>query len=452
MTQAPAEPPLARNSYLDLLRVVAIAAIVVGHWLATGIVYQHGHLHGVDVLGVVRWTSWLTLLLQVVPVFFLVGGYSNALSWSNYQRGGGLPLPWIRRRALRLLLPTSAYVVTIVLLVVICDASGVNRDELSQAAWALALHLWFLAVYLVLLLLTPALYWAHRRYGMWVPIAMAALAVAIDVGVVEAHWHVVGWLNYVLVWGTFHQLGFAWQQGFLTGRRWRPLVLTLGAVVALVGLIWWGPYPVSMIGVPGARIQNASPPSAALLAFGLTQVGLVLLAEPFVARWFGRPSRARARAVVERANHLTMPVYLWHMVPLVIVTVVGYRSGLLAQPPIGSGAWWAQRIIWVGAMSVVLAIVLAIVLWLVRAGGVRRRHPPAAPVSGPSPAPLPPSPLGFLVLALGIAAAAAGLGRLAVQGFAPDGSLDLASIGGFALGVLFVVCARSRERGRESAA
>ncbi len=438
----------SRNSYLDLLRVVAIAAIVVGHWLATGIVYQHGHLDGVDVLGVVRWTSALTLVLQVVPVFFLVGGYSNALSWSKYRRGGGPPLTWIRRRALRLLIPTSVYVLAIVLVVVVCDASGVNRDELSQAAWALALHLWFLAVYLVLLLLTPMLYAAHRRFGMWVPIAMAALAVVIDVGVIEAHWHVVGWANYVLVWGTFHQLGFAWQQGTFAGRRSRPIALTLGALVALVGLIWWGPYPVSMIGVPGARIQNASPPSAALLAFGLTQVGLVLVAEPFVARWLGRPDRARVRAIVERANYLTMPVYLWHMVPLVIVTVVGYRSGLLAQPPIGSGAWWAQRIIWVGALSVVLVIVLAALLWIAAMVAARRRHPPAPAVS-PSTAGPPPSKASLLPLMLGIAGAASGLGRLAVQGFAPDGSLDPASVGGFALGVLLVVSARSRERGRD---
>ncbi len=384
-------------------------------------------------------------VLQVVPVFFLVGGYSNALSWSNYQRAGGQPLPWIRRRALRLLLPTSAYVVAIVLLVVICDASGVNRDELSQAAWALALHLWFLAVYLVLLLLTPALYRAHRRFGIAVPIAMAALAVVIDVGVIEAHWHLVGWTNYVLVWGTFHQLGFAWHEGFFTGRRSRPLVLTLGAVVALVGLIWWGPYPVSMIGVPGARIQNASPPSAALLAFGLTQVGVVLLAEPFVVRWFA--DRLRARAFVERANRLTMPVYLWHMVPLVIVSVVGYRSGWLAQPHIGSGAWWAQRIIWVGALAVVLAVVLAIVLLVVRSVGARSHQRPARPAVGAVTPRGSRSTSTLLLLVLGIGAAGVGLGRLAVQGFAPDGSLDLVSVGAFALGVLMVVGARSAERG-----
>ena len=144
-----------------------------------------------------------------------------------------------------------------------------------------------------------------------------------------------------------------------------------------------------------------------------------------------------------------MPVYLWHMVPVVIVTVVGYRSGLLAQPSIGSGAWWAQRIIWVAALSVVLAIVLAVVVWVVRAVGASGRRP--APVSPPAAQ----SRLGLLLLVLGVAGAAAGLGRLAVQGFAPNGSLDLVSVGGFGLGVLLVTGSaqrnqepRSRERGR----
>ena len=69
--------------------------------------------------------------------------------------------------------------------------------------------------------------------------------------------------------------------------------------------------------------------------------------------------------------------------------------------------------------------------------GVRRRHRATPTVTAPTAA-LPLSPLGFLLLALGIAAAAAGLGRLAVQGFVPNGSLDLASVGTFALGVLLI--------------
>jgi fucose 4-O-acetylase-like acetyltransferase len=434
-------PDSSRNPYLDLIRVVAIAAVVVGHWIASGITYQHGELDGVDVLGVVSWTSWLTLAFQVVPLFFLVGGYSNALSWTRFHAAGGSAFAWTRRRAMRLLLPTAAYIGLVSLAVVLCDAAGADRSDLEAAAWALSLHLWFLAVYLVLLLLTPALFAAQRRYGLWVLVAAAALAVGIDVGVIEAHWHIVGWVNYVLVWGTFHQLGFAWQAGFFeglsAGRRGRPLALMVGAIAALVALIWWGPYPVSMVGVPGARIENASPPSSALLAFGLAQVGLVLLIAPSATRWLSRPDRGRLRALISRANAMTMPVYLWHMVPLVIVSVVAYPNHWLSQPSIGSGAWWAQRIIWVAALAVVLAPVLALVALLAR--GWSRL------IAGlPRGAPVPdPGSVRYVVLGLGVMVSVASIGRLAVQGFAPNGSLDWITTCGFAVGTLVVVAAGS---------
>jgi hypothetical protein len=28
-----------------------------------------------------EWTRWMTWIFQVMPVFFLVGGYSNGISW-----------------------------------------------------------------------------------------------------------------------------------------------------------------------------------------------------------------------------------------------------------------------------------------------------------------------------------------------------------------------------------
>jgi surface polysaccharide O-acyltransferase-like enzyme len=419
-----------RNPYLDLIRVVAIAAVVVGHWIATGITYKHGQLNGVDVLGVSPWTSWLTLAFQVVPLFFLVGGYSNALSWTRYRTAGGSAFGWTRRRVRRLLVPTAGYVAAIAVAVVACTAAGADRGDLEEAGWALSLHLWFLAPYLVLLLLTPALLAAHHRFGVVVPAVMAATAVVLDIGVIEEHWHFVGWANYVLVWGTFHQLGFAWHDGFLAGRRGRPFALAAGAGGALVALIWWGPYPVSMVGVPGARIQNASPPSAALLAFGLAQVGVVLLAAPSVSAWLAQPTRGRLRRLISRANAMTMPVYLWHMVPVVLVAVVAYPNHWLAQPAIGSGAWWVQRVPWVAALTLVLVAVLAVVTLaaqLLRAGRPRR------------PELSQPQTIGrTAMLGLGVAISVATLGRLAVWGFAPNGSLDGVTVGCFVVGLLLV--------------
>ena len=426
-----------RNPYLDLIRVLAIAAVVIGHWIASGVTYKHGEFDGVDVLGVVSWTSWLTLIFQVVPLFFLVGGYSNALSWTRHQSAGGSAFTWSRRRALRLLVPTATYVAVVSLAVVLSNVAGADHGNLEQAAWALSLHLWFLAVYLVLLLLTPALLAAHRRYGVKGLAATTAVAVAIDIGVIEAHWHVVGWVNYVLVWGTFHQLGFAWQEGFFTGRRGRPFVLTAGAIAALVALVWWGPYPVSMVGVPGARIQNASPPSAALLAFGFAQVGLVLIAAPSATRWLARPHRTRLRALIGRANAMTMPVYLWHMVPVVLVTVVAYPNHLLAQRSIGSGAWWAQRIGWIATLTIVLAGVLALVVLIASVLSKRPRRM--------LPRPALPGSAAMVLFGIGVGLSVATLGRLAVQGFAPNGALDVVTVAAFAGGTLLVIVAGPRD-------
>ncbi len=426
----------SRNTYLDLIRVVAIAAVVLGHWIATGITYKHGQLDGVDVLGVSPWTSWLTLIFQVVPLFFLVGGYSNALSWTRYQANGGSAFGWTRRRARRLLVPTAGYIAAISLAVVICTAAGANRSDLEEAGWALSLHLWFLAPYLLLLLLTPVLLALHRRYGVIVPAVMAATAVVIDVGYIEEHWRFVGWANYVLVWGTFHQLGFAWHDGFLAGRRGRALVLATAASFAVVALIWWGPYPVSMVGVPGARIQNASPPSAALLAFGLAQIGAVLFASPSVSAWLAQPARRRLRGLIQRANAMTMPVYLWHMVPVVIVAVVAYPNRWFSQPAIGSRTWWVQRIPWVATSTLVLATVLALV---VLAAQLLQAVHPRRPESSQNQTASRTAMLG-----LGVAVSVATLGRLAVWGFAPNGSLDTITIGCFASGLLLVLAAGAR--------
>jgi hypothetical protein len=156
-----------------------------------------------------------------------------------------------------------------------------------------------------------------------------------------------GWANYLLVWRTFHQLGFAWQDRAVTIRR-RPILLAVGAIVVLPVLIWWRPYPVSMVGVPGARIQNASPPSTAVLAFGIAQAGIVLAGEAAVTRWLSRHPSAHSK--ISTVGRLTMPIYLWHMVPVVVVIESGYPA-LFGLPAVGSRPWWEQRPIWIAARS-----------------------------------------------------------------------------------------------------
>jgi surface polysaccharide O-acyltransferase-like enzyme len=414
------------------LRALAIAAVVIGHWLLTDVRYHDGILDGVNAISYVSWSAWVTVVLQMVPIFFLVGGFANAISWGRQTRSWRV---WLRLRMRRLLGPTVTYMTIAVAAVALAQLTGVLRRNVYQAAWALAFHLWFLAAYIVLIALTPLLCKAHRRWGFAVPLVMSTLALLISAAIITWHWHVVGWANYLFVWGTFHQLGFAWQGGDFARRRWLAPALTAIALTALVALVWPGPYPLNMVGVPGADIQNPSPPSAALLAFGLTQCGLALTAERAANNWITR--HRSARALARHGASLTMPVYLWHMVPVVVVSVIAYPSGLLDQLRPGSGAWLAQRVLWIAVLAAVLATLVAVltVARQTRARRTRARRKDSTIVNATAAVDQPAYPS---ILLAGVAFTVASLARLAINGFAPSGRVDLATLAIFFIGVAMV--------------
>ncbi len=136
-----------------------------------------------------------------------------------------------------------------------------------------------------------------------------------------------------------HQWGFAWQDGTLTGRRWRPAAMAAGGAALLAGLLTWGPFPVDMIGAR-ERIGNTTPPSIALLAFAAAQAGLLLALEPAVSRLLTRPRLGRH---VKNLNATVMTLYLWHMAPVIVIAVAFYPMGVMPQPAIGTAQWWELR-------------------------------------------------------------------------------------------------------------
>ncbi|MBO1418961.1 acyltransferase [Streptomyces sp. FH025] len=425
---------MERNRYADLLRTGAIGTVVLGHWLLTNPTYRDGRLSGQDALQYVVWGRWLTLLFQVMPVVFLVGGLANAASWTEYREHGGDWASWVRRRALRLLWPATVYLVAVFLGVTVARESGTGPGELAQTGWYLALHLWFLPVYLLLIALTPVLLAAHRRWGPRVPFVMAVAAAAVDLAVLGPRLPVVGFANYLLVWGSMHQWGFAWQDGRLTRGR-RPLLMAAAGALLLAGLLARGPFPVDMVGT-GHRAGNTTPPSIALLAFAAAQCGLLLAAEPAGRRLV---AGARRQERLSRLNRAVMTVYLWHPVPVVIVAVTLYPSGIAPQPAVGSWQWWALRPLWLAVLALLLA---PLTLAVQRAQRPLRRLAVDPGRGG----------LGSAVaLACGLAAVLPALARLAVNGFAPDGRPSgavLASyVGGFLL-VLFSRRHRPRPGGR----
>lgn len=416
---------LVRNLAVDFYRVSGVVLIVLGHWLAGSVTYHDGHFGRENPLLDMPWTQWLTWIFQAVPIFFLVAGYAGAVSWTRRRDADDFSRQaWIRHRLARVLGPTAVYVALVSIIVVVLHACGVAGSVLEYAGWAVAMHLWFLAVYVVVVSLTPVAIAAQRRWGLMVPGVLAAGVVVVDAASLAGHVPYVDWLNYLLCWGLLYQLGIAWHGGLLAGRR--PMLLAAGTAVALALLIRLGPYPVSMIGVPGQAIQNTTPPSVAMMAYACAQAGLAVAIAPALNRAL-RPRLVQR--VLSTANANVMALYLWHMVPVVIVAIVAYPAGLIPQPLEGTAAWWLVRLEWIVILSLVTAVEMILLWW--------QRSFFAAPL------PMLGIPLkdrwGEVVMLAGALMAAAGLHFFAQAGFAPDGHFSWVTAVVFAAGLVLVV-------------
>lgn len=414
----------ARNVAVDYLRASGVVLIVLGHWLASSLTYQDGRFGRQNPLVDQPWTQWLTWGFQAVPTFFMVAGYATAVSWAHRRGDDGFSRQnWLRHRLARVLGPTAVYVAVILAAVAALQITGTAGSVVQYAGWAVAMQLWFLAVYVVVVSSTPIALAAQRRLGLWAPLAMAVAAAVVDVAGLVYHVPHIGLLNYLFCWGAFYQLGIAWHAGQLAGLR--PVVLALGSGAVLALLVGWGHYPVSMIGVPGQQVQNTTPPTMALLAFGCTQIGIGIALVPALNRAL-RP--ARLRRVVSIVNDNVMALYLWHMVPVVLVAVVGYPAGLFPQPAEGTAAWWLFRLEWIAILTVVTAVEIALLFW------GRRLFAAALPMFA---APISERWAEPLLLA-GAALTTYALACFAADGFAPDGRFPWVRALLFAAGAVLV--------------
>jgi surface polysaccharide O-acyltransferase-like enzyme len=413
-----------RDLAVDCYRVSGVVLIVLGHWLAGSVTYHNGHFGRENPLLDLPWTQWLTWIFQAVPVFFLVAGYAGAVSWTHRRDAEGFSRQtWLRHRLARVLGPTAVYVALVWVIVVVLQARGVPGSVLEYAGWAVAMHLWFLAVYVLVVSLTPIAVAAQRRWGLLVPGVLAVGVVVVDAVSLAGHVPYLGWVNYLLCWGLLYQLGIAWHGGLLAGRR--PVLLAAGSAVALALLMWLGLYPVSMIGIPGQAVQNTTPPTVAMLAYACTQAGLAVAVAPALN---GALRSGLVQRVLSTANSNVMALYLWHMVPVVIVAIVAYPAGLLPQPLEGTAAWWLVRLEWVVILSLVTAVEMVLLWW--------QRRFFAAPL------PMFGVPLtdrwGEVIMLAGALMAASGLHFFAGAGFAPDGRFPWVTAVVFAVGVILV--------------
>jgi len=331
----------ARDVTVDLLRAVAIVAVAVGHWLVVVPAFSGGRFDGVNALETVPLMRVLSWVFQVMPLFFVLGGYANAHSWRSARGKGGSYAEWLRTRLVRLLRPSVVFVGVWVGAGALLRVLGTDPELVRLMAWLAVVPVWFLAVYVVVVAAAPLLLALHERYGLRVLVALAVLATLVDYLRLGTEIDGVEWTNFFWVFLFAQQLGFVWADGTLNRSRGTPLVLFVGGLAALVALTQLGPYPLSMVGVPGEDVANNAPPTITLIALGIAQCGLALLLRARVARWAERPAVLRS-VIALNLNAMTM--LLWHFTALILVAVVVLPLGVVPVYPDGSLAWWLTRI------------------------------------------------------------------------------------------------------------
>lgn len=292
-----------RDGYFDTLRAVAIVRVVA----------YHAFHHAV-----------LALIFPSMGVMFALGG---SLMASSLDRK---PAPQVVRGRLRRLLPALWFMgLVLVPLMLILDWKH-HPPLYSLLLWILPLAtppashglgdavaegagvLWYLATYLWLVLLSPLLLKAYRRFKLATVAVPLALLVLLHTVPLATGDNAVRTLGYVLTFLPCWLLGFAHRDGDL--RRLKPLAVAgLAAACTLPTLL----YVIAQHGPDGLDLVPF-PLAHALYSMGFV---LVLLRISPPMQWLARvPLAQRAVAAL---NNRAVTIYLWHNVVITVAIVIG---------------------------------------------------------------------------------------------------------------------------------
>ena len=340
------QTPDSRNRAADFFRTAAICFVVLGHWMLVAPYFTQGELEIRNILAEQPWTQYLTWLFQVMPVFFFVGGYANAASWSSSRKSTERRRTWASGRLRRLLLPVVPLILLWALAAAIAFQLGVDPELARDASRAALIPVWFLAVYVMVTLVVPVSFAIWEKIGLWSVVLPASVAVLVDligVGLGEG-W--LRWVNYAPIWLAVHQLGYWWHRGnpssfgilvlFAIGAAWMSVLMGVAG------------YPVSMISVPGETFSNTRPPTTAMLALGAMQTSVLLsVAKPLNA--FLKYETLWTLVIILAQRIMT--IYLWHLTVVIVVAGLSISLsgfGLGVEP--GTEMWWLYRPVWIAVL------------------------------------------------------------------------------------------------------
>lgn len=367
----PARPRARRDPFVDGVRAVGILLVVALHWLMVEATWDGETLLVGNALA--HGGAWLLTWLQPLPLLFFAAGAAARYDLDRHPGEPGWRFAGVR--LLRMARPVAVFAGVWALLLAALPWLGVPAAAVDRVARIVPQPLWFLGVQIGLLALTPVLLRALRRWGAArVLLVAAALPVVVDLLRFSDEVALPGAPNVLLVWAVPYLGGLVYaarRLGTPEDVAARDLVpertvltlLTLGGLAATVLLLAVGPYPWSLIGMPGDATSNLAPPTAPVVGFAVAQVAAALLVRDAVARW------AAGSRLVRWAGARSMGLYLWHLTAMFAVSGVVLLGVGETLPEPWTWDWWATRASYLGAAAVVLAGLV------VAAGAVDRRLP-----------------------------------------------------------------------------
>ncbi|MFC9673245.1 acyltransferase [Streptomyces sp. NPDC056949] len=354
-----AKTPAHRDRAIDGLRALALLAVPMDHWLLGGFSLDgEGALHNASPLSSFGFFAPISWVLQMLGIFFLVGGYASVLSYRRTLEAGGSTSAWLRGRLTRLGRPVLGVTAVCAALIPALYALGVPEKTLHTGSTLVIQPLWFVGVYTVITALTPYCVRAARTLGAWAAAPLLGSVAVIDFLRYGPYADAVpSWLsllNLLPGWMFAYQLGVCWGEKRI-GRRGAWALLVGGAALFATLLLAFH-YPESMVGVPGEARTNSHPPSLLVLALAAAQSGAAMLLRDRIGRLLRRPALWAPVVVI---NLSAMTILCWHQTALLAAAIPGSFAGAipgLTTSPDSLG-WIAARIAWLPVLAALLVLI-----------------------------------------------------------------------------------------------
>lgn len=344
-----------RDLTLDLARVFCVLLVVVIHLLFIGVGRNaEGELVISRPLEEQPWFAGVTWAGQIMPLFFVVGGFASLAAWRSSVRRGGTAADYVKTRVLRLAQPSLPLFLFYVVVIGGATLLAIAPELVGTVVEGAGSPLWFIAAYCLCQAVVPVMARLHARAAAPTLAVLLLGVVIVDAARYGSGVTQLGYLNMLFVWLLVQQTGFWYADGWFTRRAWWQLVLIAAACyAALVPLTTFGPYNTDML-------VNLNPPTLPLVLLGLAQACVLRLLRPALARLMATHA---ARAVVFLVGTRLMTIYLWHLPVIIIVAGLGLLIPGASPEPASPAWWWSRILVYLLVLGILFALSFLVGRW-----------------------------------------------------------------------------------------